>query len=315
MAEIKLNQLAMLVAVAESGSFSAASVELDCTQSRISHAIAELERRVGASLLVRSRTGCVPTTEGVRVLAKARQLLRVAESIVVESRQGLKRGDHVRIASVRSVGTHLLPYVAEALANESPALAVEIFDGCGGYDEVAAMVERGEADLGVTRIGTHPGFLSFPYVHDSYVIVVPSSTDISTPTRWDDLTQLPMVQVRHGGGEWIFEQLRRQGFHRTPTRWLANESSAITMVARGLGFTVLPRLATLPDMEGTRLVFLPEPLIRHLSIIVRPSIAEQDCVKEVVRLMREPQVIMRSHAWRLGALGLDGAQVSSTFPR
>ena len=41
--DIKLSQLGVLVAVADAGSFSAAALELECTQSRISHAIAELE--------------------------------------------------------------------------------------------------------------------------------------------------------------------------------------------------------------------------------------------------------------------------------
>ena len=57
MEKIKLNQLEMLVAAVDTGSFSAAGTELGCTQSRISHGIAELERRVGAKLLVRSRSG------------------------------------------------------------------------------------------------------------------------------------------------------------------------------------------------------------------------------------------------------------------
>ncbi|HEX7648607.1 MAG TPA: LysR family transcriptional regulator, partial [Noviherbaspirillum sp.] len=71
MAGIKFNQLEILVAVVDAGSFSAAATELDCTQSRISHAIAELERGVGTRLLERSRAGCMPTEAGLRVLQKA----------------------------------------------------------------------------------------------------------------------------------------------------------------------------------------------------------------------------------------------------
>lgn len=53
MAKITLNQLEMLVSAVDFGGFSAASAELGCTQSRISHAVAELERLVGARLLIR----------------------------------------------------------------------------------------------------------------------------------------------------------------------------------------------------------------------------------------------------------------------
>jgi DNA-binding transcriptional LysR family regulator len=65
---MKLSQLHMLVAVADHGSFSAAAAELGCTQSRISHAIAALERELGTRLLARSRDGSLPTGAGLRVL-------------------------------------------------------------------------------------------------------------------------------------------------------------------------------------------------------------------------------------------------------
>ena len=70
MEKIKLSQIEAPVTAVEAGSFSAASVELGCTQSRISHSIAELERHLGVRLLERARAGCAPTRAGQRVLAR-----------------------------------------------------------------------------------------------------------------------------------------------------------------------------------------------------------------------------------------------------
>jgi DNA-binding transcriptional LysR family regulator len=71
MNKITLSQLEILIAVMQAGSFSGASVELDCTQSRISHSISELERYLDGRLFARSRAGCSPTPLGLQVIAKA----------------------------------------------------------------------------------------------------------------------------------------------------------------------------------------------------------------------------------------------------
>jgi len=76
-----LNQLEMLVVAVERGSFSNAATELGCTQSRISHAIVELERCIGVRLLERSASGCVPTPAGAKVFGQARQMLEIADQI------------------------------------------------------------------------------------------------------------------------------------------------------------------------------------------------------------------------------------------
>ena len=103
---MKLNQLKMLVAVAEHGSFSAAAAELGCTQSRISHAIAELEAELGVSLLARGRAGSAPTGAGQRVLEKARQMLRLEDGLREAALAGGGLSGSVRIACFRSIGTH-----------------------------------------------------------------------------------------------------------------------------------------------------------------------------------------------------------------
>ena len=67
---MKLSQLRMFVAVVENGSFSAAAAQLDCTQSRISHAVGGLERELGVRLLLRSHDGSALTDAGIASFLK-----------------------------------------------------------------------------------------------------------------------------------------------------------------------------------------------------------------------------------------------------
>ena len=64
-AHFDLAALGMLVAVAETGGFTAASARLGRTQSAISVRIQDLESQLGHKLLERSRRGVTPTTPSV----------------------------------------------------------------------------------------------------------------------------------------------------------------------------------------------------------------------------------------------------------
>jgi DNA-binding transcriptional LysR family regulator len=74
---LDLDALAMLVAVAETGGFTAAGQKLGRTQSAVSGRIQDLEATLGKQLLERSRRGVMPTEAGERLLAQARRLLAI----------------------------------------------------------------------------------------------------------------------------------------------------------------------------------------------------------------------------------------------
>ena len=82
-AHYDLAALGMLVAVAETGGFTAASARLGRTQSAISVRIQDLESQLGHKLLERSRRGVTPTDAGERLIAHARRLLAVEREALV----------------------------------------------------------------------------------------------------------------------------------------------------------------------------------------------------------------------------------------
>jgi DNA-binding transcriptional LysR family regulator len=302
MTKIKLNQLEMLVAAVDAGSFSAAGAELGCTQSRISHGIAELERSVGAKLLIRSRTGCVPTHAGQQVLASARQMLKIADGVARTVCREAEVSGQVQVACIRSASTHLLPHAVEALAGAFPGIHVEIHDGCHDYGEVTAMVEQGLAHVGITRTPVGEHLVSRPYVCDQYVVIAPACTELKSPVCWKQLLHLPFIHIQQPGAMWIVEQCRAAGFEQRPARRLASESGILALVGRGLGYTVLPRLAAFPDIAETKVLELPFPAMRHLTVFAKPPVARTKIVKTVVEFILDKRVIQKTDAWRAGAV-------------
>ncbi|MDR0227323.1 MAG: LysR family transcriptional regulator [Burkholderiaceae bacterium] len=304
MKKIKLNQLEVLIAVVDKGSFSAAGIELGCTQSRVSHAMAELEECLNSRLLIRTRSGCEVTAAGEAVLVKARRILALTEEL---SRLGMSSevGGTVRIACVRSVGTHLLPHMLEGLSNEHPGINIDLNDGCHDYAEVDALLDRGAADIGVTRAPMASRFVSRPFVSDEYVAIVPADAQLAPPLRWEALLRLPFIHIHQPGASWIVEKIREAGIDLQIARRTASEGAALSLVSRGLGFVLLPRLASFPRTAGTKAVELPLSVTRSLVALASAGDAQSLAVKTALGFLLDRRYIERSEAWKAGVVRID----------
>lgn len=300
MSKLKLNQLEMLIAVADTGGFGAAAAQLGCTQSRISHAITGLESAVGTRLLTRSRTGCVPTDAGHRVLRDARQVLRLTAAMVQGAQDSAALTGRVRVACFRSVGAHLLPHALAALALEYPGIRVDIDDGCEERDEVTRAVLEGRADIGVAQLPVPPALVAHRFVADSYVLVVPSALTLRLPVTWDQLGALPYIQLDCAGAYAIADQCRAAGFDAAPARTLSGDTGIAAMVRHGVGYSILPRLALFPVPGGVRLVELPINARREFALIMLPETARDAAVQAVLRFIRNRRLLDRADAVRAG---------------
>ncbi|MES2071051.1 MAG: LysR family transcriptional regulator [Pseudomonadota bacterium] len=302
MNKLKLNQLEMLVAVADTGGFGAAAAELGCTQSRISHAITELEASLGIRLLSRSRSGCVPTDAGHRVLAKARQVLRLVNDMANAAEDDATVIGRVRIACFRSVGTHLLPHALGALAIEYPGIRVDIDDGCEEREDVTRAVLEGRADIGIAHLPVGPELLAHSFVSDSYVLVVPASLHLRAPVSWEQFKDLPYIQLNCSGAFAILEQCRAAGFNAELSRTLTTDTSIAAMVRHGVGYSILPRLAVFPEPEGVKIIDLPISAKRQFALVVLPDTARTKAVQIVMRFVRDKRLVKESEAFRAGLI-------------
>jgi DNA-binding transcriptional LysR family regulator len=299
---MKLSQLHMLVAVADHGSFSAAAAQLECTQSRISHAIAELERELGTRLLARTREGSLPTEAGQRVLDKARRMLRLEDDLRASARADDAIAGRVRIACFRSIGTHVLPYAAEALAARHPDLVLDIDDGCNDRLEVVAALRAGRADVGIAQLPVEEGFDVRPWVADDYMLVVPAGRDFALPVTWNQLDGLPFIRLGCTGADAILARCRAAGLETPAARTLGNDTSIAAMVARGMGWSILPRLATFPEPDDVRVLPLPIPARRQFALAGPRDAMASPRVKAVLDVLRDRRLLAATRAGQAGIL-------------
>lgn len=263
-----LLQLRALTAIALHGSYSAAALETDSSQSTLSHAIQDLERNLGATLLERGRMGAKLTALGQRVVEHARDAITSLEALeqeVMLETSGLT--GTIRMMSYRSLATHLLPGAVQVFQKQHPNVSLEFMSEAPEFGGIEEYVRDGRADLGLLELPNIGGdLLEFELARDQYVLL--SSSAQPAPTTWGEIQAQPFI---HDGG--ICSKALR-------THWSANgltlvgaytvqsDSAILGMVAQGLGISVMPSLAAQPVLAGVRVSAIPAPLERRLGIVV-----------------------------------------------
>lgn len=267
----KIRELEALIAVADIGSFSGAAAELDCTQSSLSHAIAELEARLGATLLVRSRSGTRPTAVGVEVIGKARTVLGLCDDIsAILKPQGGASGI-VRLATYRSVATHLMPPVMSWLAEHHPGVVLEIDDDCPEREDVEARVRTMQAEIGVAVLPVSDGLVVRPFARDDFVAIVPKWAVIRPTNFWADIQVFSFCEIRFNLARSVIKRCRENGMTAAVKSSFHSESAVLQQVALNNCFSIMPRLAAEPMPEGVKAIALPIPATRHIAAISRPG--------------------------------------------
>ena len=121
------NLIKSFLAIAETGSLSAAARRLDSNQPTLGRHAAELERQLGATLFERRPNGMALTEAGTALVEHARRIEveAAALSLTATGRAEAIAGT-VRIAASEVVAHAILPEIVVALRREEPELDVEI---------------------------------------------------------------------------------------------------------------------------------------------------------------------------------------------
>ena len=149
---MKLHDLHVLMAVAQSGSMGKAARRLNTSQSAISRSIAELEHAFEVRLLDRSRQGIEPTQYG-------RALLACGAAVFDELRQGVKSIEfltdptvgEIRVAGNEPIIAGLIATVFGRLRRQHQGIAIDVASVVATSDQYRELRER-RVDLVVGRI-------------------------------------------------------------------------------------------------------------------------------------------------------------------
>jgi DNA-binding transcriptional LysR family regulator len=242
-----------LVAVAEAGSISGAAERLHMTQPPLSIAVAQLEKKLGTSLLERHARGVQLTPAGHVLVERARRLLAEVDELGDAVRAvGDGSSGQLTLGVVPSSGWGIVPELLRALVAGSPAVEVELLEL--PPSDVLDLVRGGRLDAGIVA-SADTGYLRdanaadlcvLELEVDELVLVMPSDH----PARADvvdladfasDRWVLPLTREGYPGLADLVQHAWRDAAIAPPrARNVATLQTALPLVEAGLAVTVAP---------------------------------------------------------------------------
>lgn len=265
--KLKLSQIRALLAVVEHGNFSEAALQLDVTQSTISHAIATLEAELGVVLFNRGRHGAQLTPVGEEIAADAQKIKHILEHMLsaADHEKGLKGGT-VRIASFRSIATHLIPEVISRLHQRHPSVQISLLEVDEAHQLKQALIQ-GQVDVCVAEILDGEEFETIHILDDEYIALLPPNSGLrDAQLSLEDLRNYPLMSSRYGSCSIrVHRYLSQLDAELEVVYRIRHDSSMTSMVQQGLGIAIMPELASRPVPEGVRVCRLPFAISRPIG--------------------------------------------------
>lgn len=250
---MNLDRLTQFVQIVDCGSMSAAAKRVHLTQPALSRSLKLLEEELGAPLFNREGRRLVPTAAGRALLPRARAILAQIDDATREVARTAVRDYHdLRIGTVDSVATWLLPPALPALVAAFPGLHVKLHTArtasllqrlASDALDVALVAWSGPPPLErATRVGRYE--LRFWGRADRFPLLANAATE-------EQVSALPLVEIEPLPGQPTM--IREEA----ETWAVANSLAAVkALVLEGFGVGALLDFMLSPD-ERARLVRAP----------------------------------------------------------
>ena len=166
--------------VAKEKSFQKAASLLNMTPSAISHAISSMEKELGFSLFIRSKTGTVLTSNGEAIYPHVLEILNSNEYLLqsVAQLKGLQAGT-IKVGCFNSVCTAWIPDIMTAFRNAYPEICVNVYQGT--YDDVELWLKNGTIDVGFMSESCTKDFFYTALYKDQLLCITPKDFPVANP--------------------------------------------------------------------------------------------------------------------------------------
>ena len=247
-----LRQLAALVAVSETGSFSGAARSLHTVQSNISTHIAHLERELGAPLVDR-RSGEL-TPEGKIALQRARHVQQELDALRDDvAALGAEVVGSVRLGCIGTVARWLIPLVLENLSAAHPKVRVVVVDAT--TSSLVPQLIAGDIDLAVLSIPTLDNDLvDEALFEEDRIVIAPDQHPLAQLTRVS-IADVAAYELLLGPPGTAFRdeldaEATRAGVVLRPQAEVDGLRLIATLAFQGYGAAIVPATAAPRWLEG-----------------------------------------------------------------
>ncbi|WCN36248.1 LysR family transcriptional regulator [Aneurinibacillus uraniidurans] len=296
---MELRQLNYFVEVARLENFTRAAERLKIAQPALSQQIRNLEQELGVKLFKRIGRGVTLTEPGEQFYIGAEKTLAEAQR-AKDSVKEFTNDPHgkIMIGALESLVQTRLPSLLVAFGKEYPGIKVFIRENT--TEPLLEDLQKGELDLALghtldvtyspnlVRVVAQTGICSKPLYQDELVLVVAKGHPLEKRKTISigELREESFVFFKEGSG--IRSQLLAACISEGFDPLIAYEcASPRTLVAKGLGVSILPRL--MAESPGPTVSILPldPPLSRWVSVFYVEGRYLSPCTKVFLRFVEK----------------------------
>lgn len=242
---MELRHLRYFVAVAETGSLTeAAAHRLHTSQPSLSRQLRDLELEVGAQLLVRGPRGVTLTPAGRVFLDHARlALLQAGEAIAAARRAARPVKASFSVGFLTGQEVEWLRHVTQLLRDDLQGIDFRVTSDFS--PAIGAAIQRGEIDLGFSRIEPQPNVTYTVIAHEPIVVILPREHPLAARREIDPGEIDPQQFIGYSDTPHVLRGIveryfRDRGLTMAPAHVLDSYATGISLVASTKGVTLLP---------------------------------------------------------------------------
>lgn len=274
MQHLNLTHLHTFAQVIRLGSFSAAAERLGLTQPAVSLQIRQLETRLKLRLIERVGKRLKPTSAGETLLLHIGHIEAAVDN-TLEALSSHAQGvsGQVSIGTGATVCIHLLPPLLKILRKRFPELDVRV--STGNTDAMLKALEHNQLDIALVTLPASGRSLQVsPLLKDEFVAIFSQGhVDIPACLSPEHLVAQPLVVFERGSSTRLVidEWFLKAGLRARPIMELGSIEAIKEMVAAGLGYSLVPRMAVAAShhRRGLQVHSLGPPLVRSLALVLR----------------------------------------------
>jgi DNA-binding transcriptional LysR family regulator len=270
---VDVDQLRAFVALARTRRFTRAARSLGTTQPSLSRRVQQLEKTVGAKLVVRTPAGVVLTSAGERFLSHAERALASVDAgrSAIDELSGAPRGT-VAVGSQPTISAYVLPPLLARFQAQYPDVVLRLREGLA--DQMEERLASGELDLALMNLPVRRLDLAAQKLwQEDYLLAVPVGHRLAGLDRAialkDAADEALLVVAGAHATQALFAACEERGVRPRVVVEADNVEAVRRMVERGLGVALLPRtMAEATDARRLRLVEIARGGVRRQVALV-----------------------------------------------
>lgn len=272
---LDLRRLRYFAAITRLGSLSAAARELNIAQPALTHHVAEIERDLGAPVLVRHQSGVRPTKLGEMLARHAAEVLervaRAERELLAEARRE-SPFETLHLAIIPSLASALTPALIKGFARAMPGLDLHLIEARSGFGD--RLIESGTADIAIQLVNPEEMEGEALIWETLFWITPRADFPKSVPVALETVLKTRMILPSPGNPlrRCLQAEANARGLTLEVAREVDGPDPRRQAVLAGLGTTVFGAHSVTADLLGPQLVAHPivDPVLtRPIVMTVR----------------------------------------------